>query len=85
MLIKVRGSKEIWAKQLSDGRHAVLMINLSPTQTQKITLKFIRLGITGKAQLKNIYKKKNIGTFSSSFTREIQPQSGLFLLVHPTE
>ncbi len=79
--IKVRGNKEIWAKQLSDGRHAVLLINRSKKKAQNITLKLIRLGITGKAQLKSVYGKENIGTFSQSFTRKIPPQSGLFLLV----
>jgi alpha-galactosidase len=80
-LIKRRGDKQIWAKQLRDGSHAVLMINLNKRKAQDITLKFIRLGFTGKVQLKNIYKKKDIGTFKGSFIKKIAPQSGLFLLV----
>jgi alpha-galactosidase len=79
--IKVRGDKEIWAKQLKDGRRAVLMINRNKSKDQKITLRFIRLGITGKARLKSVYGQKNIGTFTGSFTKKIPPRSRLFLLV----
>jgi alpha-galactosidase len=80
-LIKTRGDKQIWTKQLKDGRQAVLMINLDKKKAQNITLQFIRLGITGKAQLKDIYAKKDIGIFTDSFTRKIQPHAGLFFLV----
>jgi len=79
--IKVRGDREIWAKQLKDGRHAVLMTNRSKDEAKTITLNFIRLGITGKAKLKAIYGKKTMGPFTGSFSQTIEPQAGLFLLV----
>ena len=79
--IEVRGNKEIWAKQLKDGSEAVLMINRSRKHAMNITLPFIRLGFTGKVKLKDIYMKKDMGTFTGSYTGKIQPQSGLFLLV----
>lgn len=84
-LIKVRGDKQIWAKQLSDGSQAVLMVNLNDKEAKSITLKFAHLGMTGEVQLKNIYEKKNIGVFSGTFSRKIQPNSGLFLLMKPIE
>jgi len=83
--IVVKGNTEIWAKHLKDGSQAVLMINRDEEQTQSITLPLLRLGMTGKVRVKNVYTQNDMGTYTQHFNQKLQPQSGLFLIVKPLD
>ena len=79
--IQIIGDTEIWAKKLQNGKVAVLMLNRNKTKTQNIILKFPDIGINQKARIKDVYASKELGSFFESFTKSIQPRSGLFILV----
>ena len=79
--IKVEGDTEIWAKKLKDGKVAVLLLNRNRSENKNITLNFSDIGISQKVKIKDVYAKKDIGSFSRSFSKQIKPRSGLFVLL----
>lgn len=79
--IKVNGKTETWAKQLQNNKMAVLLLNRNKYDVKKVTLNFSDIGITDKARIKDIYAGKDLGHFTRSFTRSINPRSGLFVII----
>ncbi|MCX6326715.1 MAG: glycoside hydrolase family 27 protein [Bacteroidia bacterium] len=79
--VKVEGDSEIWAKKLKNGKVAVLLLNRNKSENKNITLNFVDLGISQKVKIKDVYAKKDIGSFSKSISRQIKPQAGLFMLI----
>lgn len=79
--IKVEGDTEIWAKKLSNGDVAVLMMNRNKTESKKIKLDISEIAMPQVVYIEDIYAKEEIGSFSGSITRDINPLSGDFLLV----
>jgi len=79
--IKKEGKTEIWMKNLQDGKKAVLLINRDTDETQNIDVSINELGLNGKVKIIDIYMGKRIGKTSRSISIDIQPQSGLFLLI----
>jgi len=75
-------SQEIWAKKLSDGSVAVGLFNRSYL-TGSVTLAFKSLGLTGKQRLRDLWRQKEIGTASDSFTAEIHGHGVLLLRLYP--
>lgn len=81
--IHQQGDKEIWAKKLSNGKTAVLLLNRNPVKSTSISLELSDIGITTKASINDVYKCKDLGIFSGVFTQHIFPHSALFILVEP--
>jgi len=79
--IKKEGNTEVWMKKLNDGKRAVLLLNRDSEKTRNIEITLNGLGLTGKAKILDIYKRKNRGKTSGSISEEVQPRSGLFLIV----
>jgi len=79
--IKTDGDCEIWAKKLKDGNVAVLLLNRNRSEDKSVTLNFSEIGISQNVKIKDIYAKKDIGSFSKSVSKQIKPQAGLFLLI----
>jgi alpha-galactosidase len=75
------GYAEIWTKHLQDGSVAVLLLNRSQFANKQITLHFKDIGLSGKIKIKKIYSNEYLGTFTSSFSRSVAPESGLFLMI----
>jgi alpha-galactosidase len=72
------GPLEIWAKQLSDGGYAVGLFNRGESEL-RMTLDFKMLGITGTAQLRNLWEHQNLGSQSNSYTAMV-PKHGVLML-----
>jgi alpha-galactosidase len=79
--IKVSNNTEIWAKKLSGGNIAVLLLNRNKSENKNINLNFGEIGISGVVNVRDIYGKKDMGFFSQSFSEQINPQSGLFIII----
>ena len=79
--IKVEGDCEIWAKKLKNGNIAVLLLNRNKIDNKNITLNFGEIGISQEVEIKDVYAKKEIGSFSKSISKQIKPQAGLFILI----
>ncbi len=72
------GPLEIWMKPLADGGKAVGMFNRDEHE-MTITLRFKDIGITGPAQLRDLWAHQDLGTFNRAYTA-IVPKHGVVLL-----
>jgi alpha-galactosidase len=77
------GDKEIWAKKMEDGSMAVGLFNRYDYAEQKITLNFADLNFDGRCLVRDLWRQKNLGTFSKQFTATV-PVHGV-VLVRVTE
>jgi alpha-galactosidase len=69
---------QVWAKPLEDGGTAVGLFNLGPDASQ-ITADFDDLGITGSKTVVDLWRQKDLGRFSDSFTATV-PSHGVVLV-----
>ena len=69
---------EVWAKKMEDGSLAVGLFNRG-FMTGPVTVEFKALGLTGKQRVRDLWRQKDLGTASDSFTAEI-PGHGVQLL-----
>ncbi len=76
----VRKTKEefILAKPLEDGSLAVGLFNLA-SAPRTIEVGWSQLGITGRRQIRDLWRQKNLGTFHESYSSTV-PQHGVALV-----
>jgi alpha-galactosidase len=79
--VRVDGKTEIWVKKLSGNRRAVLLLNRDAGTAHDITLRAADLGLTGKLKVRDLFEKKDLGTFDGSLTRRTAPHASTFLLL----
>ena len=72
---------QVWAKQLKDGKVAVLLLNLDRSGERNITLELKDIGLNGKANAKDLLQDKDLGTFSKSITLPADTNQGRFILL----
>ena len=85
---------QIWAKPLEDGSLAVGLFNTADfgktpqsyfrwgnETSKKFTLDFSKLGLTGKRQLRDLWRQKNLGEFDGSFATEIRHHGVVMLKI----
>jgi alpha-galactosidase len=75
------GNAEVWMKKLKDDSRAVLLLNRDPETSKNIKVTIKELGLSGERQITDIYKKKKLGKITKSFSRKVQPRSGLFIII----
>jgi alpha-galactosidase len=85
--------KQIWVKDLEDGSKAVGLFNTgdkkkspaeyfapdNPNLKENIVLNASGIGITGKFKVRDLWRQKNLGLFSKTFTAQV-PHHGVILL-----
>jgi hypothetical protein len=69
----------IFAKTLADGSKAVGLFNTG-SQTANATLQFSVLGLSGKEQLRDLWRQKDLGVFTGDYEAESIPSHGVLLL-----
>ncbi len=75
--------KEIWAKQLSDGKWAVCILN-SGEDTLKVRLNWSHLSfLKGRYEIRDLWKKEDIGTTRENYTGEIASHDVLLFKLSP--
>jgi len=79
--INVNSKSEVWAKRLSNGNHAVLLLNRDAKASSDITLHWSDLKLKGTKKVRDVYQLKDVGTFKDQITKNIPPHSGLFLII----
>lgn len=72
------GPLEIWVKPLEGGSMAVGMFNRG-TSALPITVHFKDVGMPNTVEIRNLWERKNLGTFHGSYTAEV-PRHGVVLL-----
>ena len=75
----VEGEREIYNKPLADGTTAVLLLNKG-RETADITVTWEMLGLSGKQPVRDLWQRKNLGTFTDSFTAKGLGEHGNMML-----
>ena len=68
----------VLAKRLCDGSIAVCAVNLRPFK-RRVNLDFKAVGLSGNVRLRDLWRRKDIGTFDGSFATELPPHAPLFV------
>ena len=71
--------REIYNKPLHDGTTAVLLLN-KDSEPADITVNWDMIGLSGKQKVRDLWRRKDLGRYSGSFTAEDLPQHGHRLL-----
>jgi alpha-galactosidase len=61
---------EIWAKPMSDGSLVFALFNTYAIPT-RITVDFDSLGLVGRWRVRDLWRQKDLGTFSSQYTSDV--------------
>ena len=78
------GPVQIWTKPLADGSTAVGLFNLD-AHPMTITANFKALGLPESAQVRDLWLRKDLGTFNGSFTAPVPRHGAVFLKVKPVQ
>jgi alpha-galactosidase len=73
------GKLEVWRRPLSGGRVAVGVFNRGESP-RDVSIKLARVGFAGGASLRDVWKQKDLGRRSRSFTDTV-PKHGVTLLI----
>lgn len=79
-MVKVDSGFEIWIKNLKSGEKAILVLNRTNPEKQKITLNLTDYGLKANQKLKNVYTGEIVHTQKGQINLEIEPHSVLFLI-----
>ncbi len=72
------GELEVWAKPLADGSRAVGLFNRSEC-VMSITALFRDIGVGETARVRDLWQRKDLGVFTSSFAAEV-PRHGVVMV-----
>ena len=78
------GPLEIWAKPLAGGSKAVGMFNREQS-TIKITAKFSQIGISGRASVRDLWARKDLGVFSGAYSADVAEHGVVMIRVTPVK
>lgn len=78
--IRDDGDMEVWTKELSGDRLAVALLNKRKTP---VSMKFswAEIGISGKRNVRDLWKHKDLGKYSDSFRSKEIPSHGVVVLL----
>jgi len=76
------GLLEVWAAPLSNGRLSVALFNRSPS-SDKISLKWSDVGISGSHSVYDIWEAMNKGVFQDVYTATVSAHATAFLILSP--
>ncbi len=75
------GKKEIWAKRLSNGNVALLLLNRSDKESMDIGFSLEEIGLTPNQPFVDVFNNEHQGVVRNSFSQKVDPSSGVFLLI----
>lgn len=73
------GQCKVMEKDMEDGSKAVGLFNPSDSGTLKVVAKWSDLGIKGRYIVRDLWRQKDLGTFSDEFSVDV-PQHGVVLI-----
>jgi len=82
--VRQEGPLEVWMKPLADGSKAVALFSRHG-RTMDLTLNFPDIGISGAAQVRDLWTHKDLGTFKARFTAAIPRHGAVLLKVRPAQ
>lgn len=76
--VSKNGDTEVWIRNLEDGSKAVGLFNRGEKEAE-LTAVWDEIGITGKQRVRDLWRQKDLGDFSDSYT-SIVPRHGVVML-----
>ena len=80
-LIIAKDQQEMWAKKLSNGDIAVLLLNRDTAQSHVIHFDLKLLGIDSKVMAIDLFTGKNLGDIEETIALKVEVAASLFLLL----
>ncbi|HXT13284.1 MAG TPA: NPCBM/NEW2 domain-containing protein [Candidatus Angelobacter sp.] len=82
--VSQKGSLEVWAKDMEDGSKAVGLFNRSRTPTT-VTANWSDLGLTGKQEVRDLWRQKNLGKFHDKFETTVPGHGVVLVRISPVK
>ena len=79
--IKVKGSMEIWRKNLKNGNLALLVLNRGETEIKNNVLSLSEINLEGNQGIKNVYSGEFIKSKKGKISVDLMPHGCEFLLL----
>ncbi|MCR4396383.1 MAG: alpha-galactosidase, partial [Candidatus Saccharicenans sp.] len=77
---------QVWARELEDSSRAVGLFNLDAYEFRKVRIDFQALGLgDGSYRVRDLWRQKDLGTFSGFFEAEIAPHGVVLVRIFPAE
>jgi alpha-galactosidase len=76
------GDLEVWAKEMEDGRKAVGLFNLGPSQAT-VTAKWADLGLSGARIVRDLWRQKDLGSFDGTFSSKVGRHGVVLVSIRP--
>jgi hypothetical protein len=76
------GNTPVFAQNLCNG-YVVALFNLNSTSSP-VTVNFISLGFSGAANVRDLWARSPLGSFTNSYTVTLNPNASSLVLVQPT-
>lgn len=80
-LLEDDNNKQIWMKNLKNGKRAFLLINTDNKEEKEITLNLNRGDKRSRMSVRDVLSKEELGDYKKSITRSVEPHSCSLLLV----
>ncbi len=78
------GDLEVWKRHLEDGSVAVGLFNRGE-QAAAVTAEWEVLGIAGKQKVRDLWRQKDLGSFDTKYTSEVDRHGAVMLRMWPSE
>lgn len=75
---------EVWKKNLEDGSIAAGLFNRGDTKA-RVTALWSDLGISGKQNVRDLWRQKNLGRFNNKFSSDVAPHGVVMLRLSPAK
>ena len=76
------GDQQVWATENADGSYTVALFNLADAPAA-VTAYWAALGFTGRATVRDLWNKENLGTFSNKITEALPAHGSRLFTVRP--
>jgi alpha-galactosidase len=82
--VRDNGPQEVWMKPLADGSRAVILFNRG-TEAGPITVAWEEIGLFpgGKALVRDLWKKADLGPFAGRFEAKVEPHDVVMVRISP--
>jgi alpha-galactosidase len=82
--VRDNGPQEVWMKPLADGSRAVILFNRG-NEAGDIAVAWEEIGLApaGRATVRDLWKKTDMGSFAGSFKGMVEPHDVLMLSITP--
>ncbi|MFG1911367.1 X2-like carbohydrate binding domain-containing protein [Kribbella sp. NPDC048928] len=77
--VSTKTNRQVWFALNPDNSYTVALFNLGQTDAD-MTVNFVDLGLDGSAKVRDLWARKDVGSYASSFTAKDVPIHGVRLL-----